>query len=671
MKIILYLLFAFFLVFSVSSCKKELTPEIIDPTDPDVSLLDLDIPADFNFQTSEEVTLSYNGFKSSSADLVRYDVYLYKPEGKEMSITTTGDAGDPVEQSGILVDAMSDLAYTQITSSASFDMNLTIPSYYDSIMIVKNDMANYSTSTIPINGNKLAVNFDATSAKVKSSGLKAGAEDILYGVNSLAELFTINAETGDMKVISTIPDENGSYTCAIDPVKEIVYTVGISYPYYLYSYDIAGDNWNRVGAVGYFGPRMGYNINDGLLYYSFDYWVLKLDPAKGKMLSYYKINGLHDLDGGDLTFDDEGTMFLSTEAGLYRCEYADNNSITATRISADNLPSYPNSLTYDSNQELWWASNIAPNGKVFIMDNVTGGWENRFEPYDHYIHDLATLPLDEELVKQTDSDGDGIIDFYDEYPEDADRAYNVYTPSIYGLGTYAFEDLWPNLGDFDFNDLVVNYRYTHVYNAAGLIHETVFDFIIKNVGGSFRNGFGIEVNTTADLIKEITGYSHTTGTISVDGKGLENNQTKPVIVVFDDAWANVNVNDGKMRVIMHYNQPIANNQIGSLNPFIFIDGDRGREVHLVDMTPTDLMDTTLFGTADDDSNPAIGRYYRNSTNLPWGINILYDFTFPKEKFAINLGYTMFSSWAVSGGSDFTDWYKDQDDYRNDAYLVTN
>lgn len=54
--------------------------------------------------------------------------------------------------------------------------------------------------------------------------------------------------------------------------------------------------------------------------------------------------------------------------------------------------------------------------------------------------------------------------------------------------------------------------------------------------------------------------------------------------------------------------------MGSLNPFVFIDGDGDREVHLVDMTPTDLMDTS--GTADDDSNPSIGRYDRNKTNLP-------------------------------------------------------
>ncbi|MBN1650207.1 MAG: LruC domain-containing protein [Bacteroidales bacterium] len=665
-------LWVLLVIVGLSSCTKELDKEPVDPTDPNVSLLDLEIPATFNFETSKEINMSFEGFKSSADGKVKYNIYLHNPQGKSITTSTTGDdIGAPVEQSGLLVDAMSDLAFTQITSATNFDLNLTIPSYYDSILVVKNDMADYSTSLLPLNTNKLTLRLDSQNPLKRASNANAEAVDIFYGVNSLRELFKIDSETGEMEVVSTIPDKNGSYTCAVDPVKEIVYTVGISSPYYLYAYDIANDKWSTKGRVGYFGPRMGYNINDGLLYYSFDYWVLKLDPNRGRMLSYYKVNGFDELDGGDLTFDDEGTMFISTTSGLYRCEYASNNSITATRISAENLPNYPNSLTYDSDQNLWWASNVTPKGRVYIMDDVTGGWENRFGDYTHYIHDLATLPLDETLVKDTDSDGDGIIDFYDEYPNDNERAYNVYTPSIYGIGTYAFEDLWPNLGDFDFNDMVINYHYTHVYNSAGLIKETIMDFKIKNVGGSFRNGFGIEINADATIVKQVSGYDLTTSLVSLNSKGLENNQTKPVIFVFDDAWASSAVNDGKIKVLIEYDQPVANNQIGALNPFIFIDGNRGRELHLVDMEPTDLMDTNLFRTADDDSNPAIGRYYRNATNLPWGINILYDFTYPKEKIAINKGYTMFSSWAVSGGSQFTDWYKDQSDYRNNAYLVVD
>ena len=201
---------------------------------------------------------------------------------------------------------------------------------------------------------------------------------------------------------------------------------------------------------------MGYNINDGMLYYSFSQWVLLINPDNGNMISYYELIGLHELDGGDLVFAENGRMYISCTSGLYKCDFAGGNKIYASRISADNLPNYPNSLTFDNNQELWWASNVGYNGRLFIMDTTTGGWEERYNLSENYIHDLATLPLDETQIEEEDTDNDGIIDFYDEYPDDPDKAYDTYTPSIYGWGTYAFEDLWPNQGDYDFNDLVIN-----------------------------------------------------------------------------------------------------------------------------------------------------------------------------------------------------------------------
>src|SRR5690606_4206548 len=49
-----------------------------------------------------------------------------------------------------------------------------------------------------------------------------------------------------------------------------------------------------------------------------------------------------------------------------------------------------------------------------------------------------------------DADGDGIIDAYDDEPNNAEVAC-----LLDYQGTLVFEDLWPNKGDFDFNDLVV------------------------------------------------------------------------------------------------------------------------------------------------------------------------------------------------------------------------
>ena len=434
----------------------------------------------------------------------------------------------------------------------------------------------------------------------------------------------------------------------------------------MYCYDINNQEWTNKGRVGYGGPRLGYNKSDGLLYFSTYNYVFAINPENANILASYSINGLQSNSGGDLTFDEDGTMYISTTTGLYRCAFSNNNIIEATWISSESLPNYPNSLTFDSNGELWWATVVSGQGKTFIMDKVTGGWEER-SAYNTLIHDLATLPYDENTVPDDDSDGDGVIDFYDEFPNDANKAESSYTPSIYGWGTYAFEDLWPYKGDYDFNDLVINYRYTNIANASGFVVETKLNYKIKNIGGSFRNGFGVQLDLDASLIAQVSGSILTEGIVTTNAKGLEANQSKPVVIVFDNAWTN-DLNR-EIEITITYSQPIDPSLISNYNPFIFIDGERGREVHLTDKQPTDLADKSYFGTYDDNSDFASSSFYKNANNLPWAIDIIHDFAYPTEKSEIVLAYPYFSKWAESGGTEYTDWYKEIDGYRNNSYIV--
>ena len=61
---------------------------------------------------------------------------------------------------------------------------------------------------------------------------------------------------------------------------------------------------------------------------------------------------------------------MCTFSGLYRLELDANNEYQSTRISADNLPFQPTSMTFDSNQELWLANN-AGSSDLIIMDTET------------------------------------------------------------------------------------------------------------------------------------------------------------------------------------------------------------------------------------------------------------------------------------------------------------
>lgn len=664
-------LFALILAVSFSSCRKELPIIPVDPTDPNLNLLDLNVPQGFKYETAKDVTLNISGFKSSQTNKVKYDIYLYNPDGEMITTTTTGDGGQAVTETKQVVDALSNLTASYITDASSFDIKLTVPDFYKSIYIIKNDMGVYSSVILPVNSNKLSAVFVNDGASFKSSQDMQYTVDMIYGVNSSSELFQINTETGELTLLAPIPAGNGgSHTCAIDPVRQIVYAVGLSQPYNLLAYDIKANTWATIASTGIYGPRLAYNVSNGLLYYSYDDRIALIDPSNAKIVSSYKIRSLNESNGGDIALTSNGNIYMSTTSGIYNLTYRKRNEYNSTLVSG-NLSNYPSSLAFGYDDTFWWATNINGKGQVFTFNLNNSSETSHFSPFNHLIDDIAVLPVDIVAVIENDTDNDGVIDLYDEYPNDPVRATDSYTPSITGLGSYAFEDLWPSQGDYDFNDLIVNYRFDNVMNADGLAVETRMYFLVKNVGGSFNNGFGIELNMDKNLIQQVTGYHLTEGFISLNSQGLENNQDKPVIIVFDNAHENIDPNYGVLQLLISYTHPIQPALIGVFNPFIFINGERGREVHMADNAPTSLANISLFGTGNDASSVASGSYYKNSNNLPWGINILYDFTFLQEKSPINLGYTKFASWAVSGGAEFDDWFTDTNDYRDYTYLVTD
>jgi LruC domain-containing protein len=287
----------------------------------------------------------------------------------------------------------------------------------------------------------------------------------------------------------------------------------------------------------------------------------------------------------------------------------------------------------------------------------------------------------------TDSDQDGVPDHFDDYPTDDTRAFNNFYFNQGEFGTLAFEDLWPSVGDYDFNDAVIDYNFNQITNGENKVVEIKGTFVLRAQGAYFHNGFGIQLPIDNNLVSAVTGDIHVPGNIvSLDNRNLETNQTKAVIMLWEDGYdvlphpgQGLGVNTeasapyvvpDTMRITISLTQPVTLDALGNppYNPFIFSDGIRGNEIHLPDHVPTDLMNTSLFGTGADDSKPAEGRYYKTAKNLPWGINLIERFDYPYEKVEILSAYNHFGEWAESGGTQYTDWYLDKSGYRNSANI---
>ncbi|WP_428328155.1 LruC domain-containing protein [Mucilaginibacter sp.] len=267
-----------------------------------------------------------------------------------------------------------------------------------------------------------------------------------------------------------------------------------------------------------------------------------------------------------------------------------------------------------------------------------------------------------------DSDGDGVADNLDDYPNDPTKAYNNYSSAL--GSTVAFEDQWPKKGDFDMNDLVMAYKYNVITNAQNVVVQVIGYFTLMATGGNNGNGFGVQFPIPASSVSGMTG-----GT-------LEAGQSNAVVVVFTNmrsemkGWNTIPtaVKVPALSYIVSFN--VANGPTLSAfgtdyNPFIYhLAGTSRLEVHLPGKLPTDLADKTVFGTVDDNTSLATGKYYVTKTGLPYAISVpTSTFNYPIEGADITAAYLHFGDWAQSGGTLYLDWYSNvADGYRNQSLI---
>ena len=285
-----------------------------------------------------------------------------------------------------------------------------------------------------------------------------------------------------------------------------------------------------------------------------------------------------------------------------------------------------------------------------------------------------------------DCDGDGVPDYYDDYPCDGTKAYDRYFPSKTVFGTLAYEDLWPSTGDYDMNDLVMRWRFHAVVNAQNQVLELNCKAYIDAKGASLPGGFGVEFPFNASLVSQVTGSQITAARATLSANGTEAGNTKAVMILFDKATNHLHSPGGSFyntvqtngistsdtfNTKMTFTTPLAFANLGTypFNPFVFTSS-RNVEVHLPNKANTALANVSLFGTSRDNSIPSSNRYYKTTSNLPWALHIPGPFAYPSEKKDIVSAHLKFADWVQSGGTTNGDWYENTAGYRNNANIFT-
>ncbi|MBI9037834.1 MAG: LruC domain-containing protein [Bacteroidales bacterium] len=397
-----------------------------------------------------------------------------------------------------------------------------------------------------------------------------------------------------------------------------------------------------------------------------------------------------------------GAAMIGNIAGTtitYGPKYTFNNAttyyISATTMDADNfIVSYQDgsnnsfgtvrSASVSGNVISWVSTDVFNSAFTEYVTATTLDPTNLIISYTDNGNSYYGTSIACSFTPWIDTDLDGVPDGDDDYPNDPLRAYDNYFPAA-GYGTLAFEDIWTSTGDYDFNDLVEDYRFQTVTNASNEVVEVFGVFITKALGAGNNNSFGFNLpNANPTLFNNltVTGYDIKGSLVTLNGDGLETGQTHPTIIVFDqslgftnlvntlrNSWYSTPVTT-TIKMVPSATYTEADFALSTFNPFIIIAQTRGRELHLPDYEPSDLINISYYQTWEDDTQPGIGKYFKTVNNLPWAINLPESFAYPYEYADITTAFTHFQAWAESGGVSYTNWYQDEPGYRNVANIYT-
>ncbi|MDD2961159.1 MAG: LruC domain-containing protein [Muribaculaceae bacterium] len=253
---------------------------------------------------------------------------------------------------------------------------------------------------------------------------------------------------------------------------------------------------------------------------------------------------------------------------------------------------------------------------------------------------------------------------------------NYYNTLIYpaNWGSVMFEDLFPALGDYDFNDYVMNYQ---IYLDYGTTKEYArsmrMSLYVNAIGGSLDyepyvriigsdasnfnfettyhpNGLFIRNNTKKGVSVDKVAA---TNELVLHFKNMHGNPYANAASFYNTVNGNVTKIDEltQVTVYLNFKEEIPITELKDKNIDIFLaNGNRSKEIHLRGIMPVfNQYDFTQKGISKDVP-------YASENNLVWAIKIPRTIRHIVEKADFSKAYTQFANWATSGGYENPNWY---------------
>lgn len=309
--------------------------------------------------------------------------------------------------------------------------------------------------------------------------------------------------------------------------------------------------------------------------------------------------------------------------------------------------------------------------------------------YVQYPDQEGTKQLKAYILSGTKAAADVAI----KLPEDLGQMVDQYGECVMNYpqaawGTLLFEDMWPRLGDYDFNDLAAWYK----IQLQDINEEAEFSVInmglrLNALGGHLPYQLCLQIDDLQS--KEIEGIE------CVDRKGetLEgilvwDSEGKEGPAIFSFNWENKKRSNGgdffntekkykvaptvldsdQVNIIIDLKNGKKLSQVQHTSFNFFIRKEDGTEIHLKGYKPTAAFQERYNQIVKENPelNPEIP--YCTQKNFVWGIKVPQGIDHAAETVNFTKAYTIFGEWVETGGTNDRPWYSPA--YKNPANCIS-
>lgn len=374
---------------------------------------------------------------------------------------------------------------------------------------------------------------------------------------------------------------------------------------------------------------------------------------------------------------DDGVAFISAVETANDAELQSIVSVNASEPGyLHGWVDWDQNGSFDSDEKVFDGRQVVAGDNTLLMSSqpsaATGTTWARFR-----LSDKATLGV-------TGGVNNGEVEDYEISVGDSQYTTVCY-PSSTSYVTLAYEDLWPRLGDYDFNDVVVQYRACQDKLDDEIKRYWITGNLIA-VGAAYHNAFAVRLEGVSPANINTGFISHRIGNEYQSISPVESGRTEAILTVLPDTAELFEAQSPckffrtenncfapeiipfSLYVPLITGIDAANAPSGVLDPFIYaVDGynhgqdvssqnERGWEVHLKNQSPTEAFNTQLYGVGMDASSAASGLYFTTSKGLPFAIQVSDSWQPPREKIDITDAYSQFADFAESNGLENSLWF---------------